>query len=128
MKKYEELMAQIKSTQPVIFDAERLTANILQKIEKVPQKKSKNKMLSIATWISSIAASVLIGLFLFEQFMIPTNNNHQSSNIPEIYLSAGFNEKQTVLTDFNDWFRTKKEHQKKQQAFYSSIINHYKSL
>jgi hypothetical protein len=128
MKKYEELMAQIKSTQPVIFDAERLTDNIKQKIEKVPQKKSKNKMLSIATWTSSIAASVLIGLFLFEQFMIPTNNNHQSSNIPEIYLSAGFNEKQTVLTDFNDWFRTKKEHQKKQQPFYSSIINHYKSL
>ena len=128
MKKYEELIAQIKSTQPVIFDAERLTDHILQKIEQMPQKKSQSKMLSIVTWTSSIAASVLIGLFLFEQFMIPSNNNHQSSNIPEISLNSFFYEKQTVLTDFNDWFRIKKEQQKKQQALYASIMNHYKSL
>ena len=128
MKKYEELIEQIKSSQPVIYNSERLTFNILQTIEKIPQKKSENKVLTIVAWATSIAASLLIGLLIFDQLTILESRNHQSSKIPETYLGAASIEKKTELTNFNDWFCIKKTEQKKQQALYSNIMNYYKPL
>jgi hypothetical protein len=130
-KKYEELVKQIKATPPVMADPEKLTARILQRIENTPQKKNRNKTLAGVSWVTSIAASLLIGLFLFEQLTTSTNREHQNAKISDRYFSLVLDknrniEKQNTLTNFNDWLRIKKERQKKQQAFYSSIINKHK--
>jgi hypothetical protein len=130
-EKYEEIVAHIQTLQPIIPDPERLTAKIMQRIEKVPQKKSPNKTLLIVSWTTSIAASFLIGLFLFEQFALPTNPKFMSSNLPDIYTHSFLHKNTktaTTLTDFNDWIRVKTERQKRQQAFYSSVITKYKTF
>jgi hypothetical protein len=131
-EKYMELLDQIKVLQPTIVDSERLTANIMQSIEKMPQKRIRKQTLTVVSWTSSIAASLLIGLFLFEQVMIPTSNELKTLALPvysRTVLCKNINiEKQTTLTNFNDWIDLKKERQKRQQAFYIGIINKHKIL
>jgi hypothetical protein len=130
-EKYAEIVAQIKRMQPIIPDTERLTTDIMQRIEGSSQKKTPNKTLTIVSWTTSIAASILIGLFLFEQFTLPTNSKLTNSKLPDNYIHSFLHknvETETAITDFNDWIRVKMERQKRQQALYSNIINKHKIL
>ena len=121
-EKYTELVEHIKRLQPVISDTEVFASKILQHIEDVPQKKFYSKTLTIVSWSSSIAASLLIGLFLFEYFKQPTTTGHTTCKRPSIYTHFNINDGNQTLTDFNDWIHIKKERQKREQAYYSNKI------
>ena len=126
-EKYTELISQIKATQAKISNPQKLTLQTMQHIENLSTK-GKNKTLIFVSWASSIAASLLIGLFVFEQFTLPNN----TENITSVYTSPAHEKivficKSTTLTDLNEWMQLKKERQKKQQTI-NSIINKYKTL
>ena len=129
--KYTELMNQIKATQPKISDPQRLSSETMQRIEKLPQKKDNNKRLTLVSWTSSIAASLLIGLFVFEQFAVPTRSKFISYATPSdyiFYISEINNmKKQTTMNDFKHLLNSKIDRQKKQQTL-NLIINKYKTL
>jgi hypothetical protein len=126
--KYTELIERIKATQAKISDPQKLTLKTMHSIELSLQKKSNNKTLSIVSWASSIAASLLIGLFVFEQLTAPTEMAFTSSKIMPVYISEDNNmEKPTTINDFKQLLNNKIERQKKQQNF-NSIINKYKNI
>jgi len=88
-------------------------------------RKSYNKILPIISLTSSIAASFLIGFFVFEQFLFMENNEYENSTpILPITAKNVSIEKPASLSEFNNLIRAKKE----QQIFYSNIINHYKTF
>ena len=130
--KYAELINQIKVLQVKLPDSQRLTSKIMDNIELLSKRKTYIKVLNVIIITSSIAASLLIGLFVFEQFLIPNNLEHKKIHIVSTCTSTTYDknasiEKQTTLTAFNSLIQLKKERQKKQQAF-NSIINKYKIL
>jgi hypothetical protein len=125
--KYTALISQIKATQVSIPDPQKLTLQMMQRIENLPQKRN-NKTLLFVSWASSIAASLLIGLFVFEQFTLSNNTeNRTSAYISSAYEKSVFMDKSTTLADLNTWMQLKKERQKKQETI-NSIINKYKTL
>jgi len=176
-EKYTELISRVKHSQPILSEPQRLTSTVMQRIELLPKKKTKqrhcgiphhvrndgnssqrhcgldpqspennafnkemlkqvthdggafkksyNKILPIVSLTSSIAASFLIGFFVFEQFLFMENNEYENSTpILPITAKNVSIEKPASLSEFNNLIRAKKE----QQIFYSNIINHYKTF
>jgi hypothetical protein len=127
--KYTELISRIKTSQPILSDPQRLTSTTMQRIELLSKKKSHNRILSIVSITSSIAASLFIGLFVFEQFLPLENSEYEHSTVSAGYILPVPNKivyigKSAPLSEFSNLIRTKKE----QQIFYSNIINKYKTL
>ena len=116
-EKYTALINRIKAEQAQIPDTQRLTQQTMQRIENLPQKKTSNKMFQFVSWTSSIAASLLIGLFVLEQ-SLPSNNIEYQSNMASVpvlptYDKQVLTEKITVLTQLNALMQLKKEYQQK---------------
>jgi len=132
--KYTELINQIKATQAKISNPQEFALKIMHSIELLSKEKKHNNILSIISLTSSIAASFFIGLFVFEQFLPPNNTEeYKNSNITSAYTLPTYDknfsiEKATTFTEFSTLMQTKKERQEKQQAFYSNLINKYKTL
>ena len=129
---YTELVNQVKNLQPKIIDSQRLTSNIMQNIEKVDSPNKYRRVLTIISWSSSIAASLLIALFLFEQFL-PQNaakfETSQILSIPPVIYNIDINsEKNATFSDFNHFLRIKKERQQTQRRLYSHFINKHLNL
>jgi hypothetical protein len=130
-EKYNRIIAQINDLQPVISNKEKQFAAIMQTVEKTLQKKNHLKPLILVSWSSSVAAAILIGLFLFEYFTMPTNQKYQTSMLPNISTHAVLYrtiEEQPDVTSFNDYLHGKKECQKRIKTLYLSIINKRKIL
>ena len=131
--KYTELIDRIKTTQVKFSHPQKLSSKIMLDVEFLSKKKTDSKILRVVSLISSIAAVLLIGLFVFEQFLSSANmEKHKRSNIAAVYVLYAVNknthiEKSTALNEFNKLIQMKKERQKKRQTFYS-IINKYQNL
>jgi predicted type IV restriction endonuclease len=97
----------------------------MQRIEKLSKNKNQGKGLRILSLTSSIAASLLIGLFVFEQYF-PSINTEDNSSITNLYIckSDNYIEKPTALSEFNQLMQMKKERQK----LYANLVNKYKNL
>jgi hypothetical protein len=124
---YTELISRIKAAKPILSEPQKFTSATMQRIELLSKKKNHNKILRIISVTSSIAASFLIGLFIFEQSLPLENNQYHSSTVTFILPVAEKNvyiEKPTSLNEFNNLIRDKRE----QQIFYSNIINKYKTF
>ena len=127
--KYTALIGRIKASQPALSDPQGLVSKTMSRIELLSKKKSPNKVLNIISITSSIAASFLIGLFVFEQFLPMENEEYNRSNIRTApTLSVSYDNIQTkkpaTWNEFYDLIRTKQQ----QQAFYTNLINKYKTL
>jgi hypothetical protein len=116
---YSELINRIKVSQPTISDPQGLTSATMQRIEHLSKKKNDSKILHIMSLTSSIAASLLIGLFVFEQFTPPTNTETNTSTAMPVY-----NVSICSINDYIEFMQIKKERQK----LYSNLINKYKNL
>lgn len=128
-EKYTAFIHQIKNTKVQISDTQKLTSQIMQRIEHLPQKKGNNKTFLFVSWTSSIAASLLIGLFIFEQFLQP--NTMDYNQLDTVYTCTSIDyEKNYCMeksTNIYTFMQLRKEHQKKNQIV-NSIINKYKTL
>ena len=107
--RYTEWIEQIKMFQPKIADPQKLILKTMQSVECLSKKKERNKTLIIVSWVSSIAASVLIALFLFEQFAPSTNVEYTSSKIRPDWVFKG-------------------EHSKKQRELYLNVVVKHKNV
>jgi len=70
-KKYDRLISVIKNNPPMPENSERLTAGILAQIGRLSAKRRAKKRLILSGWISAIAATFLICLFVSETFFLP---------------------------------------------------------
>jgi len=129
--KYSELINQIKTLDVKLPNEQELAEKIIASIEFLAQKKNDNKILRIISFASSIAASLLIGLFIIEQYFTSINMECESLNTTSVYAVPFpekniYCEKTNTPYDFNKWIQIK-ERQAKRQSFYSNIISKYKT-
>ena len=127
--KYAELIDRMKTLQPQIPDPQRLISKTMDSIEIISKRKDQNKILTFVSISSSIAASFLIGMFLFEMLLLPKNNEFTSSKImPVNIMPALEGNNPTTLSEFSKILIIRKERQIEQRALYSNFINKYKIL
>jgi len=130
-EKYFEVLGKIRELKPVISDPQALTAKTMVNIEQMSKGKYGSKTLTRFTWVTSIAASFLIGLFLFEHF---GSNNNPDINSSETafysYISVNNIDTNKTLnrSDIFQCIHQKKTLQKKLQTFYSNVSNNNKNL
>ena len=130
---YRQLLDKMKAAKPVLENPDELTYHIIQYIKR---KKSANKMPQVLRALgafSGIAASLLIGLFVYETMIRPTPKI-------EFYSGPAF---QLPVTDrlapdgidcqnnigikaINEIIKHKKAHLTQRKAFYASFINQHK--
>jgi hypothetical protein len=132
-KKYAEIIGKIKELQPSISDPQKLTSKTMNSIELLSKKKNHSQMLTIISWISSIAASFLVGLFLFEYFLSYENVEYKNSKISTNYYIPVYeinmdNERSIGWSEINQIILHKNDRQKKLLSFYSNLINKHKTL
>ena len=131
--KYTELINRIKAEQVKLSNPQALTSRIMRDIELLSKKKIYDKTLRVISLISSFAALLLVGLFVFEQFShSPNMEEYKSSNrtvnsVLSNYNTNGYIENSNDLNELNKLIQIKKERQKRQKTFYL-IINKYKIL
>ncbi|MDR0205745.1 MAG: hypothetical protein LBI45_00565 [Bacteroidales bacterium] len=130
---YIELTNKIKNLQPKISDSQILTANIMHNVERLKHKNKYYRILTVTSWSSSIAASLLIALFLFEQFLPQNNTKIENPQILSISTTTVYSidinsEKTATFYDFNQFLRIKKERQQKHRRSYSYIIDKHQNL
>jgi len=131
--KYTELIDRIKTWQPQISDPQNLILKTMNSVEMLSKKKRGNKILAVLSLASSIAASVLIGLFLFETFLPLKNEELQSSKVASAYVTPALmenmnKENPTTLSDFNKILSVKKQRRQEQRTLYLSLIDKYRNL
>lgn len=139
-RKYEEWLNEIRGKQPILTNPQQLTADILQKVsalkmpeqtktpEKIkrPQRLSKRLYLP-GTWISGIAAVILLCFLLEETTKTPVKPEYEtpgfvwesapSSVLPTDWKSMTLTEKRSYLSAC----RIKQEQQR--QLNYKKIEN-----
>ena len=124
--KYTKLLDQIKALQPQLSDPQRLMSKTMDSVESLSKKKSGNKILKTISTASSIAASFLIGLFLFEMLFPPKTKEFTSSKIMPVYISPAFEKNVHIknpmtLSDYSKILSIKTARRQEQRAFYSSL-------
>ena len=131
--KYTELIDLIKTKQVELSNPQAFTSRIMHDIEFLSKKKIYDKTLHVISLISSFAALLLVGLFVFEQFShSPKMEEYKSSNRAVNSVLPNYNtncyiENSNDLNELNKLIQIKKERQKRQKTFYL-IINKYKIL
>jgi len=131
--KYTEIIAQIKALQPQISDPQRLISKTMDSVEMLSKKKKGNKILTVISLASSIAASVLIGLFLFETYLPLQDKEMQSSKTASVRVMPALMENMNVensmtLSEINKILNIKKQRRQEQCFLYLSLIDKYKNL
>jgi len=130
-EKYFEVLGKIKELKPVISDPQALTAKMMFNIERISKRNVSKKPLLYFTWVTSIAASFLIGLFLFEHFGSNNNPEMNSSGTDFYSYVSVYNIDTNKTLNRSDVFQCihqKKTLQKKLQTFYSNVSNNNKNL
>jgi len=112
-QKYNELVGLIKAKTPTLENSQDFTAEILSAVDRLKNKSVKNR-LKYVSWVSSVAATLLLGLFLLE-ISKPIESNVSNHNF---YSLIDF--KDATLTEINHIVREKQEYRKKRE-FYMSI-------
>jgi hypothetical protein len=104
-EKIDKLIHKLRSTPPELKDAGMLTENIMQKIKDRNRRKKPVLLIWLRT-VSSSAAILLLGLFLYQQNETATitSSDKQAShfenkiNIDSIYLQNQLNSKANLLS------------------------------
>jgi len=116
---YEEWLAEVRSRQPVISNPDGLTANILQQVSRIPFRKKKKRLL-IGSWLSGIAAGLLLCLLVSEVLFTPlpdglrvvegyrSQENHTYS-LPQGWEKMRLSEKSEYL--FGQYIRFRQQRQ-----------------
>lgn len=81
-KAYNRLVSTIRNNSPALDNSEALTANILKQIKQLSrEKKEQKKVFLFTTWLSGIAATLLLCLFSYETlFFHDVNRSHTTTN------------------------------------------------
>ena len=64
-KLYNEWLDEVRNVQPILSNPDELTTAILQQVSRIVPRKKKRKSLLIGSWVSGIAAGLLLCLVRF---------------------------------------------------------------
>lgn len=125
-QKYNELIRRIKTLKPALDDPGVLTSNILSAVEKLSDKPKINMtfmVLRAVSWASSIAAVLLLGIFLEGQFtpIVPPTQKTNVSNYGSYSLTGGDIEEGGTLDKINGIVREKRKLKKSVNFFMRTL-------
>lgn len=69
-KRYEEWLKDVRNRQPMMSNPEELTANIMQRVARMPKRNTRRKIL-IGSRLSGVAAVLLLCLLVGDLFHTP---------------------------------------------------------
>lgn len=70
-KLYNEWLDEVRNVQPILSNPDELTTAILQQVSRIVPRKKKRKSLLIGSWVSGIAAGLLLCLLVSEALFSP---------------------------------------------------------
>ena len=124
-RKYEEWLRELKATQPVLTNPEQLTADILQRVSASNRKNSRKRLYSFGSWLSGIAATLLLCFLLTESLSVATRPNDEdsgfiratttTSSLPPNWESMSLTEKGSYLIAYQ------KKQERQKELIYNSI-------
>lgn len=125
-RKYDEWLNELRGKQPVLTNPDQLSAGILQKISALKQPKQLSKRLYLlGSWLSGIAATVLLCFLLTEAIKEPHTPECESfrfiwesapaSALPSNWKLMTLTEKKSYL------FACQKEQEREKQLIYKNI-------
>lgn len=120
-RKYEEWLRELKAKQPVLTNPQQLTTDILQRVSASNRKSSRKRLYSFGSWLSGIAATLLL-CFLLTETLSPNDEDSgfirattTTSSLPPNWESMSLTEKGSYLIAYQ-------KKQKRQKEFiYNSI-------
>lgn len=128
-RKYEEMLNRIKAQSPVPNDPKGLSDEIMSAVRRTPNQGKTNEALKRVAMVSSVAATLLLGLFM-TQHTTPKTVNTSETNVLSYssYSEATINGKEgSTLEIVNQMIKERKEWNKKQAALYEGISNRYQN-
>lgn len=128
-RKYEEMLNRIKTQSPAPNNPQGLSDEIMSAVRRTPNQGKTNEVLKRVAMISSVAATLLLGLFM-TQHTTPRTVNTSETNVLSYssYSEATINGKEgSTLEIVNQMIKERKEWNKKQAALYKGISNRYQN-
>lgn len=128
-RKYEEMLNRIKAQSPVPNDPQGLSDEIMSEVRRTPNQGKTNEALKRVAMVSSVAATLLLGLFM-TQHTTPKTVHPSETNVSSYssYSEATINGKEgSTLEIVNQMIKERKEWNKKQAALYKGISNKYQN-
>ena len=132
-QKYDNLINRIKTTSPPLSDPQELSTEIMSIIGKLPNRPKTSIVLKSIALTSSIAATLLLGVFLSEHLIAPAAPYTEQINISNntLYSPVDFNsdrDNDNSLSHLNNIIREKREQREARETFYATIINKYQTF
>lgn len=128
-RKYEKMLNRIKAQSPAPNDPQGLSDEIMSAVRRTPNQGKTNEVLKRVAMVSSVAATLLLGLFM-TQHTTPKTVNTSETNVLSYssYSEATINGKEgSTLEIVNQMIKERKEWNKKQAALYKGISNRYQN-
>ncbi|MFV0398615.1 MAG: hypothetical protein ACK5JU_11480 [Bacteroidales bacterium] len=128
-RKYEKMLNRIKVQSPAPNDPQGLSDEIMSAVRRTPNQGKTNEVLKRVAMVSSVAATLLLGLFM-TQHTTPKTVNTSETNVSSYssYSEATINGKEgSTLEIVNQMIKERKEWNKKQAALYKGISNRYQN-
>ena len=128
-RKYEKMLNRIKAQSPAPNDPQGLSDEIMSAVRRTPNQGKTNEVLKRVAMVSSVAATLLLGLFM-TQHTTPKTVNPSETNVSSYssYSEATINGKEgSTLEIVNQMIKERKEWNKKQSALYEGISNRYQN-
>ena len=120
-QKYEMMINKVKEIK--IECPKSLTSDIMTSINRTPKKEDKGMLFNLVCWTSSVAAILLLGLFVEQYFYTPKSNITQS----QVYFYS-YTEPMTQKEAFdriNNIIKEKKELQDCRKKFYNNLVSNH---
>lgn len=105
-RKYEEWLNEIRRRQPVLNNPDQLAADVMQKVS--GKRKPKKSLHLFGSWLSGIAAAILLCFLLTETMRMPIQSDYENprfiwesaiaSPLPQNWKSMTLAEKRSFLS------------------------------
>lgn len=124
-EKYKILIEQIKEIQPVMANPQKLTADIMSSVQSTGVKKTGTRFLMIISWASSVAAVLLLALFITEKSASVESPVQSKWSVPNYASLEQIEVEADSQDNIKSVVRFKAERQKERESFYSKLANKY---
>jgi hypothetical protein len=124
-RKYNELIGRIKAGKPEPDDSQLLISEILSAIHELEDKPKSFGLLKYISWVSSVAAVLLLGLFL-DEICEPIASPVQKLSASNYHFPSLIEqdiEEDSLMNEISRIVIERRELQKKRETFYMNIVN-----
>ncbi|WP_455666178.1 hypothetical protein [Phocaeicola sp.] len=132
-EQYEQWLEKVRKTPPLLDNPEELSAEIMQKISRIPRRQRSPK--DFVRWFSAVAAGFLLCAMMYEMFSYSaTSPLHQGTSAFSVSPPAGLSQ-ESSLEQMSDMtirekgmylsrlWKERKEMQRKREDFINKLID-----